>query len=291
MRRLARLPGLFLVAALLLTAGCSFNYMYRQLDWLVIWYIDDYIELDDSQEGELEQRVLRQLNWHCRTQLPRYARWFRSLQSDPEAFDRRKLERHYQQIRQFWHELMERVAEDAAQILVTATERQVDELLRNLERSNREIEREYRELNAEERQQRRRERTVRLLERWLGALSVEQKHKVEAWSEALGEVSVDAWINNRRRWQQQLVAAIRERKDINHLSARLHHLLIEPEQLWSERYRLEFLRRKALTLDMLAAIALQMTPMQRAHLDHQLLSWAEDFESLACRTEQRGGRE
>lgn len=280
-----RIPFRLSLAALLfvtLLTGCSFSFVYRQLDWFVPWYVSDYIELDESQSSELERRVLRQLEWHCSTQLPHYAEWFRQLQGDPDALSREQLEQHYLQSRIFWHELMGRVADNAAQILVTTSDAQIEELLQSLERKNREVEKEYSGLSEAQRRERRKARLLRLLKRWLGEVNEQQLGHVDNWSEALGEVDLSGWMNNRRHWQQQLLDAIRQRDDINRLNERLHLLLVEPERLWSDSDRVEYSRRKALTLDMLAAVAQAMTPRQRNHLSDRLLSWAEDFETLAC---------
>lgn len=277
-----RAARLLLLAAVVIVAGCSFQFLYRQLDWLVPWYVSDYIELNGVQQSELEQQLGQQLRWHCSTQLQHYALWLRGLHDTPDAFSRRQLERHYRQTQAYWAELAGRIAEGAAPILVTASEPQLDALAQNLEQHNRELEQEYQALEPAERLQRRRERMTRTLERWLGELTTSQQQRVADWSQGLGEVDVVAWMTNRRRWQQALVAAIRESHERTVLSRRLRSLLVEPELQWSEAYRDEQQRRVALTLDLLAAVAATLTPTQEAHLKHELLSWAGQFDSLAC---------
>jgi len=277
-----RVRALILLLLLAVSAGCSFNFLYRQLDWLVPWYVSDYIELNGVQQSELERQLQQQLQWHCSTQLQHYAAWFRTLHDTPAAFSREQLKAHYQQMQAYWAELAGRIAEGAAPILVSASESQLDELAQTLERHNRELEQEYQALQPAERLQRRRERMRDTLERWLGELTASQQQRVADWSQGLGEVDVAAWMANRRRWQQALVATIRDRHDRAVLSRRLRSLLIEPEQHWSEAYRTEQRRRVALTLDVLAGVAKTMTATQQAHLKHELLSWAGQFDSLAC---------
>jgi hypothetical protein len=273
---------LLLLAAVVIIAGCSFQFLYRQLDWLVPWYVSDYIELNGVQQSELEQQLGQQLRWHCSTQLQHYAVWLRSLHDTADAFSRRQLERHYRQTQAYWAELAGRIAEGAAPILITASEPQLEALAHNLERHNRELEQEYQALEPAERLQRRRERMVRTLERWLGELTTAQQQLVADWSQGLGEVDVAAWMMNRRRWQQALVATVRDSDERTELSRRLRGLLVEPEQHWSEAYRREQQRRVALTLDLLAAVAAAMSASQQAHLKHELLGWAGQFDSLAC---------
>ena len=68
-----------LLAAL---AGCGPRLIYPHLEWLIPWYISDFISLDDRQKNMLEERLLKQLAWHCRTQLTIYAEALRSIGAD-----------------------------------------------------------------------------------------------------------------------------------------------------------------------------------------------------------------
>ena len=76
-------------------ANCSAKLIYYHLDWLIPWYVDDYISLDSDQRTMLENRLIQQLEWHCRTQLPDYAVSLRKLGNDlsnlAEPISRRNL--------------------------------------------------------------------------------------------------------------------------------------------------------------------------------------------------------
>lgn len=274
--------ALVAVLLLLVLLGCSFGFLYRQLDWLVPWYVSDYMTLDSTQSSELERRVVQQLDWHCRTQLSRYAEWFETLHNNPQAFSREQLEQHYLTSRLYWKTLMERVAVDASRILVTASDTQLDELLHNLERKNRRLESEYQELTPAERVAQREERLTRILERWLGELTTAQTAQVEQWAQQVGAFSAGEWVNNRKNWQQRFVSSVRQADSPQELEEQLVPLFAEPEQLWSEPFRREYQRSLDLTLDMLAEVAADMNTEQRAHLDMELVSWIEQFESLSC---------
>lgn len=273
---------------LVLVTGCSFGFIYRQLDWLVPWYVNDYITLNASQHNVLEKRVIEQLDWHCRTQLSSYAAWFEQLHANPRAFSRSQLEQHYRTTREYWRILMERVAADASQVLVSASESQLDELLNNLDNNNRKLEKEYAALTNEQREKQREERMLRLLERWLGDITTMQHQQIKGWSAAIGSEGDSVWMAERRKWQQLLIDAIRRHDEADAMAKDIRVLLVEPETLWSEQYRSEYQRRLDLTLDMLAVVASNVTPLQRAHLDRELLSWADKFESLSCVGEATG---
>ena len=53
-------------------AGCTAGFVYNRLDWLVSWYVNGLVSLDDAQEEQLRTSVRRTLAWHRETQLTRY---------------------------------------------------------------------------------------------------------------------------------------------------------------------------------------------------------------------------
>jgi hypothetical protein len=271
-------------------AGCSFSYLYRQLDWLVPWYVSDYITLDEQQQSELEKRLLAQLDWHCSTQLQRYAGWLRQLHDTPDAFTREQLERHYDTTQIFWRDLMTRVAPDAATILSQASDEQIDELVSKLKRKQWESEKELSEQSSDALASERIKRMIRLLERWLGKLEPAQRHLVTTWSDALGKQRDTDWRRSRRNWQQNFMSALLHRREGVRFTRQLHTLLVTPEELWSDSYRREYRQQKERTLDMLAAVAAQMTPLQHSHLQHELLSLADELQSLACKPGRKAER-
>lgn len=285
MGQFPRLAAFLLVAVLLVTTGCSFGFIYRQLDWLVPWYVTDYVTLDDKQHSALEKRLEALLEWHCSTQLQRYATWFRKLEATPNAFDRKKLEAHYKTTHLFWRDLMGEVSQDATVILETASDEQINELVTNLKNTRRESEQEYKALSEEKRAKRRIERMSRLLERWIGGLQPVQQGRIEEWSAGLGSNGDTAWLDKRRRWQEAFFSALSYRNEKDRFSRKLHQLLVEPETLWSMHHREVYFQRKSITLDMLADVAASMNEEQLSHLKYELLRWADKFESLACTAE------
>lgn len=62
-----------LVCCLLLLGACSSTtFFYNRLDFILPWYLDDYVELDRDQEKYLEELLQPFLAWHRSDELPRY---------------------------------------------------------------------------------------------------------------------------------------------------------------------------------------------------------------------------
>ncbi len=278
---------LLLAMPLLVLTACSFSFTYRQLDWLIPWHLSDYIRLDSTQSSELERRLVARLDWHCSTQLDAYAEWFREMHAESHPFTRDHLEHHYQRSLDFWRLLMEKLTPDITALLLSASDAQVDELMRNMEQRNRELEERYVTASREKIQQHRRERMEKILRRWIGPFNEAQKRALDAWARGLGQ-SGEAWMESRRRWQRKLEESFALRAEPERFAARIHTLFVEPRQLWPESYQEEYARLRARTLDMLAQMSAAQTPAQEQHFRHQLLSWAEDFEHLACLSPETG---
>ena len=272
-----------LLAALILSliGACTFNYLYRQLDWLVFWHLSDYVSINETQRTELEQRLIEQLDWHCATQLSAYAGWFREMAREPQPFSREDLERHYRRSVDYWRAIMENISPDITALLLTASDAQVSELMRNLERRTAELEKQYVKASWKRVQERRIERMEEILKRWIGALNREQDQALARWARELGK-SGDEWIKSRRRWQRELAEALAQRGDRQRFAERIHTLFVEPRQLWSESYRKDYAQLQDRTIDMLAEVSAAGTHWQQDYFRKQLLSWAEDFEQLAC---------
>jgi hypothetical protein len=191
------------------------------------------------------------------------------------------MERHYLRSVEFWDALMLNLTPDIVALLGTASDEQVKELLANLERRTRTLEKRYVTADRKLAQQRRADRMTEILQRWLGVLNGEQRQALIRWARDLGG-SGDEWIESRRRWQRALDEALALRGEQERFAARIHTLFVEPRTLWPDSYRREYDRLRSRTLDMLAEVAAAESPGQRHYFRGQLLSWAKDFESLAC---------
>jgi hypothetical protein len=277
----------FLVLVLASTlSGCGVRILYHQLDWLIPWQLKDYVTLDSAQRIELEVLLADRLEWHCRTQLPRYAEWLRDVENDlqsgsirAEGFAERADEASV-----FWTELMRPLSHDIAAILGQASDAQIDELFRNLDARTREqmgafVHQEDHVLIRE-----RAERLERRLRRWFGRMTADQRARIDAWSEDLG-LFASEWLENRGRWQAQLRNALAEaNRQHESLQPALERLMVHPEQTWSPDYVERLERQRKATWRLLADLYQMSSERQRNRLITRAGNFARDFERLSCPT-------
>ena len=263
-------------------AGCGgAKLVYGQLDVLLPWYFRDYVDLDTGQRRQLQRSVDTLLAWHRETEVMRYAVFFRELAQDagrPLGGDR--LGAAWMSLEAFWDDIARRVTPDAAALLSTLNDRQVDELFTRMAEDDRRAERELRDRTARERSERREKALRGRLERWVGPLDARQRAMVQA---CVRDMRADAagWLEGRRRWQGAFREALAMRGDPARFAPALEQLLVDGESVWPAEYRRQFEADRARVLQLIVEVDASLSAGQRDRLRRQLERWALDFESIA----------
>jgi hypothetical protein len=282
MRTTTRLLLLTLLTALLIS-GCSrATLVYRNLDMLVPWSLNDYLDLDRSQQRELRERLRQHLAWHCSTQLPGLLASLQQLERESASgrLEREDLAPHYHGVREAMHSIAVEVTPTATDLLRALSDAQVDELRRSLAENRREHREKYLEPPLEQQIRDRAERMQERLQYWFGPLNAEQRQRVLLWAHTLGEQN-RRWLDNRERWQQMLLAAVEERHG-DDFDARIARLLQEREALMNDSDRATLQRAERAGLDLVADLHTLADDGQRAHLTNRLAQLQTDFGSLKC---------
>lgn len=271
--------------ALLLTLGaCSrLDLAYRNLDWLIPWSIADYVSLDKSQRTWLEPRIQAHLRWHCSTQLPRYAAWLQEVARLGQAdhLDADALLGHMQGFKEAVDAVAVEITPTTVTLLQGLDARQVEELNASLDEKERALRKEHL-IPRDEQVEQRRERMEKRLEPWFGKLSAQQRAKVDAWAENLGDSNA-LWVDNRKLWQSALRDALAERDGAG-FAPRIAALLQEREAFWSEAYRAHFERGQVALSQLLADLFNDASASQRERLRTRLQDLRQDIQQLQCPT-------
>jgi hypothetical protein len=276
--------ALILLLAIVL-AGCGPRLLYSHLDWLIPWYVSDYISLDSDQKNMLEKRLLKLLDWHCRTQLPAYATTLRALGRDlansSEPVDATTLKTYNTQLMALWKALLQKIGPDITAILATATDAQIDELFHNLDKQNQKFKKEYVDLPPDELIQNREERMVKRTKYWISKLNPEQKQAVSDWSLQLTPIAVD-WIQNRERIQSEARRLLGQRRDNPEFRTAIQKLILHPENVRSAEYQRKIDINTTATIKLLAQLIQLLTEKQRSYLLDRIESLSADFDTLGC---------
>ena len=270
---------------LLILTGCGPRLIYPHLDWLIPWYISDYISLDRDQKNLLQKRLLKQLDWHCRTQLPAYAETLRAIGQDfanpNQPIDYPKIQFYFTELMVLWKELIKQIGPDIADILITASDAQINELFENLAEQNLKFRKEYVEIESQKLNENRQKRMIKNLKYWISNLTAEQKETVSAWSTQLVPIAED-WLQHREMIQSEARRLLTERTSSSEFRAKLLDLIVNPELRRSPGYQLKIDANIDLTIKFIIGLDRQLTVKQRSYFLKRIESLAADFDKLSC---------
>ena len=273
-----------LVLVMLFPLGCSrVQFAYQQLDWLIPFYVDDFIELNDSQDAYLEAEVDRLLSWHCKTHLSDYADLLRGANWDFQqgSMDLARLQIALTRIEDYWREIKLQASPAIGRLFLSSSQSQLEAFLGALEERNREWLEAFESQTPEALREKYAERMRDELERWFGDLTPAQQRAVVDWSRRFEPAGLEGF-QARGQWQASLRALFQRRSPEAEFQAGLQALLIDPRAVQPEPYQRRLERNRATTLELLVQVAGQLNAEQLQHLDDRIQAVAEDFDRLAC---------
>lgn len=281
---LLRLRALLLTVLVLSSlAACSrIDLAYRNLDVLVPWSLNDYLDMNREQKTWLDQRLHQHLAWHCQTQLPGYLHWLDRVRTmvAQNAVTDAALRQRTEEAREAIERVAEAITPSATELLAGLSDTQVGELREAFAKDIRERRAEYVDTPLAQQIDERAERMEKRLKPWLGALSPAQRQRVVQWSQALGDQN-RAWITNRAEWQQQLLSAVEQRQAPG-FASRMAQLLQHKDSLWTPAYRQAFEQTETQARSLVVDLLKDSSPEQRQRLQDRLGKVRQDFSALKC---------
>jgi hypothetical protein len=278
-----RLRTALLITGLLLLTSCSrLELAYRNLDWLIPWSMDNYVTLSNEQKAWLKPRLITHIGWHCKTQLPAYADWLKrgaTLVTEPQP-DAAEFDAQFTQFRHAVDAVVVQVTPDLTDLLRGLSPAQVKELEENLAKQNKEQRQDYLEMSLAEQIDERAERMEERLQPWFGRLHPQQKTRVQAWSQQLGEYN-QGWLDNNLRWQQAFLAAVHDR-DSAQFPEQMKRLLQERMSFWTPAYQQEFLAAQQALSELFKDLVGSADQQQRERLVSRLQGSRKQLSAMTC---------
>lgn len=273
---------LLLSLSVLLTACSRFGLAYRNLDWLVPWRLNDYLNLDSQQQAWLKPRLQRHLHWHCSVELPRYLAWLQTTKTilDQPQPDSSQLLEQLLQLDAELKRISREITPTAVELLKGLSEDQVNELYAALDEDNLEDHQDFLEPPVSVQISERRDRMQERMRPWLGRLnSVQLKHIAE-WANSLGDQN-RLWLENRLRWQAELRDAVAERKQAD-FAERLTRLLQQRDAFYSDEYRVRYGASRQVLATLFSQLLSSADEKQRERLSHRFRDLSRDIKAEQC---------
>ncbi|WP_339524959.1 DUF6279 family lipoprotein [Pseudomonas sp. EA_35y_Pfl2_R111] len=273
---------LMLCLSLLVTACSRIGLAYRNLDWLVPWRLNDYLNLNSEQQAWLKPRLQTHLQWHCSAELPRYIKWLQTTESilaQPQP-DSAQLLEQFAQFDAALKRIGVEITPTAIELLQGLSEQQVNELYAAIDEDNLEDRQDFLDpplaTQISERQTRMQER----LRPWLGRLNSAQIEHIADWANGLGEQN-RLWLENRQLWQAELRKVVAER-DSADFAERLTPVLQQRERFYSDEYRASYGRSRQALATLFSQLLSSSDEAQRERLSHRLRDLRRDLAEQQC---------
>ena len=277
-----------LLASVLLAACSSTTFFYHQLDTLIAWYVDDYIDFTRAQSSAFDDEIDTLIAWHQREELPRYVK----LLSDFEArLDQPLTERDTQTISDQLEAAASRIQERALDTMLAFGadldhEQRVD-FVAALQERQVELGEEWLERTDEAYYEAIIERFEDNFSDYIGRLTPEQKAVISDYSSEF--IRIDTlWLEDRAQWIETL-AAIIERDDPD-WPAQVRAAVDQRADRRSLAYTTGYTHNTQQSWAIFRAVLNARTDVQDRRLRRSINDYIDDFISLAAEVDD-GPRE
>ena len=265
----------------LVASGCAVRFVYNQLDWLIPWYLEDYIALEGAQKPLFKSRLKNYLAWHRQEQLPRYADFLEEVAVYAErGLGRAEVEAIQQRTKLFAQALIDRLQPDMIELFALASDDQVTRLFRKFDEDNARAAKNYLGVSTRKQQQQQVKEAIHYVERWTGSLRKDQRQLVEEWGrgyEPMGQALAETQL----AWQQEFhrILLLRQQKDA--YESAFKALLANPEFGRTPALQQMLDRNEQSAISLYLQLDKSLDQGQRAQMVKKLRRYAADFRRLS----------
>ena len=275
-----------LIALFLVSACSSTTYVYNRLDFLLPWYMDDYVDLNAEQEAYLDQLLVPFLAWHRAQELPVYLTALNRIEDSlNEPLTPGGVGAIVTDFESAWFRLEGEALERLLDLGARLSDEQIAVFLEALWEQQREFEEEYLERSEEEFFQDNYDNTRDRVEDYLGRLSDAQKQWVRDGSRRLLR-SDQVWLKERAQWLTQLgILLVREPG----WQERIKVAVSAKKKKKTPEYKRVYEHNMGAIYQLIAQVLNARSERQSRHLRNKLSAVREDLETLIAQGKNAAG--
>jgi hypothetical protein len=275
---------IIILAFVLLLGACSTKFAYNNINWLVYWYLDDYVELNDQQEEMFDDMLSSWMNWHQREELPKYENQISDIISDIKArnINAITIAGHRESIKNHWVRVRSHLAPDLVTLGASLSQEQVVYMLAKLETQNVDEEEEIEELSELDQQesiQKWLKRSQKSIKKWVGKLNSEQIKVIESYYDRFTYTRTH-WVAYKRDYQQKLRETFALPTRDETFSQALFDVIVNPEQYRPPEFQQALDNNAQVSSEYIVALMELMSNKQLSHLLDEMSDIQNDVASL-----------
>ncbi|EIU6818781.1 hypothetical protein L5157_000290 [Vibrio parahaemolyticus] len=270
----------FVFLLVILLAGCTKKFLYSNIDWFVIEYLDDYVSLNDEQETLLEERLLLLADWHKKEELPLYIDHLKELENiNANNITLAFLQKNREKMKAHYDRIVSRSAPDLFSLSLQLTPKQQQEFLQNVRKDYQERNAKYADKTEAETREIILENTEEWMEEWIGELNSDQKRYAKQISQQT-ILNSPLWRNYRASIYQELEYLFENQSNSVVYQQVFMQLLFEPESYYSEQLSENIDHNLGLVDQLTLNVAKSMTDKQWFHFRNKVKEWRVLAEEL-----------
>jgi hypothetical protein len=274
--------ALSLVICLLLLPACTNTFIYNQLDWLIPWYVDDYVDLTRVQKKDLKAGLKSTLRWHRAEELASYLLIINRIEEDLQRpVTGATVQSWANQALAAWERVEARMLPLAFELGADLSDQQMQGFIDKLWEQQEEFEEEYLERDDLEYIEDGYETLEENSRDFLGRLSPEQKQLLQLAAESLRRFDY-AWLEERRAWLEELQGYLK--REPGWQQAILDAIEVR-EQARETRYSEAYLYNQGIINGAIAGALNLRSDKQSARLQRALDHFREDLNTLIAQAD------
>lgn len=286
-----RYARMLLVAGVaLLSAACSTQIGYRFADTFVEWELNEFVDLDDAQQQQVDLAITELHHWHATNELPFYAQQLQIFRDKiaTQSLTEADIAEAYDIAFMAWQRMLTGIEPYALTLLPNLTDAQVAQIETELAKRLAEEREELAEAAAsDERQAQLRKRARKNAQSWLRRATPVQERLLNQWSDERLPTR-ELWLAYTAKWHDSFVQALNERRNLKQFPTLLNQLFFNSDMLYSKELAEGIEHNRELTMALMYNLYQSLNSKQRQRVVAKLDEYIEDFNELAVLFEERG---
>jgi len=270
---------------LVLAACTAVRFGYNQGPQLAFWWLDRYIDFDDTQEVAAREAIAEWFRWHRSTQLPDYAALLAKAQAEvAEPVTGAQICQWTDAIQQRIDTAFEHALPSLADSVRALTPQQLAHLKRKYEKNLKEYRNDFLQPDPDDRRKAQIKRVADRVEMVYGRINAAQKARIAQLTDE-SPLDPQGWYVERQQRQDEALEALRKlstqrasQDDARDVVRGLYRGMFQSPRPAYRAYQQRLIQYNC---EFAAQVHNLATPEQRAHAVKRFKGWEEDARALA----------
>ena len=275
---MTKLKTTAILAICVLATACGTQFLYNRLDFIIPWYIGDYVSLERPQKRFLDDKLRPLLRWHREQELARYLRLLQQVEQDLGGeVTAQTTQRWRDELTRAWERVKSRALPPLLELGGELSDAQMREFIAALRDKQRELEEEHLERDETAYRDEIRAEFRDNFEDYLGPLTAPQRVRIDRAATEMRRVD-HIWLRRRAERTDALAAILQNRRPGWQDATRA--TLARFSNTRAPAQQEIFLHNREVIQRAIADVLNLRTAAQSQHLAQEIADLREDIEGL-----------